>query len=334
MTERPAFPAGIATGMGSLPGTDPAEAAAVVFGELPDLPHLAELPARGPGADMIGRSAALLVDVPVELAVSGWRLADRPGIDVRRARDFLARDLDALTDAADGYAGRLKLQVTGPWTLAAGLELRRGERAVRDPGASRDLAQSLAEGLRLQLAEVRRRVPGAEILVQLDEPSLPAVLAGRIRQASGLGTLRAVAEPDVRSALADVIAGVDAQVLVHCCAPEPPMELFRTAGAAAIAIDLSLLTEADDDTIGTLVEAGTRLVLGVVPGTDGPLPTAAELVGAPRRLWHRLGFRPEDLADTVSLSPSCGLAGASPDHARAVLALVRAAARYLAEPDD
>ena len=75
------WPAGAATGIGSLPGTDIAEAQRVVLGELPDLPHLPELPARGPGADLIGRTAGLLVELPVELyagALAG-RPAPRPG---------------------------------------------------------------------------------------------------------------------------------------------------------------------------------------------------------------------------------------------------------------
>ena len=42
--------AGAATGIGSLPGTDIVDAVALVFGELPDLPFLPELPRRGPGA--------------------------------------------------------------------------------------------------------------------------------------------------------------------------------------------------------------------------------------------------------------------------------------------
>lgn len=65
----PSWPWGLgtATGIGSLPGTDIVEAVKYVFGELPALPHLPELPARGPGADMIGRSAAFLTDLPVEL---------------------------------------------------------------------------------------------------------------------------------------------------------------------------------------------------------------------------------------------------------------------------
>ena len=58
-----------ATGIGSLPGTRPAEAARMVAGELPDLAHVAELPARGPGADMIGRTTAMLAAVAPYFAV-------------------------------------------------------------------------------------------------------------------------------------------------------------------------------------------------------------------------------------------------------------------------
>ena len=46
-----------------MPGTNPAEAMRVIAGELPDFPHLPELPDRGPGADLTGRTAALLVDM-------------------------------------------------------------------------------------------------------------------------------------------------------------------------------------------------------------------------------------------------------------------------------
>lgn len=65
----------------------------VLLGEWP-LPHLPELPDRGPGADMIGRTAAMLVELPVHLEPSGWRFADRPGMDMRRAHDLMKWDLD------------------------------------------------------------------------------------------------------------------------------------------------------------------------------------------------------------------------------------------------
>ena len=72
-----------------MPGTDPAEATRVVAGELPDFPFLPELPDRGPGADVVGRTAGLLIDIPVEVTPRGWRLAERPGRDLARARSML-----------------------------------------------------------------------------------------------------------------------------------------------------------------------------------------------------------------------------------------------------
>jgi methionine synthase II (cobalamin-independent) len=318
---------GPATGIGSLPGTEPAEALRLVLGELPGFAHLPELPDRGPGADLIGRTAALLVDLAFDLTPAGWRLVPRPGIDQRRARDLLDRDLDALTHVADGYTGPFKVQAAGPWTLAAGLERSRGDRAVVDPGARRDLAQSLAEGLAAHAAAVAARVPGADVVVQLDEPSVPAVLIGGLPTISGFGKLSAVEAQTVEQELAAVVTALGRPVLVHCCAPRIPLDLFRAAGAAAVSFDLGLVQELDP--VGTAVEAGTHLVIGVVPGTDAPLPAAKATASRVQAWWRELGFAAEQLGAAVTLSPSCGLAGASPDYARAAMAHVREAAKYL-----
>jgi hypothetical protein len=306
-----------------LPGTDPVEAARVVFGELPDLPHLAELPERGAGADMIGRAAALLVDMPVEIVPSGWSLTAHGGRDQRRSRDLLARDLDALEAQADGYVGALKLQAAGPWTLAAMLELPSGHKVVSDHGARRDLAASLAEGLRAHLGDVQRRVPGARLVLQLDEPGLPAVLGGRVPTPSGYGTVRSVEASIVEQALRDVLSVADeGGRVVHCCAGDLPIELLRDAGADALSIDASLLTTKQNDALGEAIDAGTSLWLGVLPSTDAPMTrdTARDAVN---RFWSELGFAPGDAAASIVPTPACGLAGATPAYVRRVLASLR-----------
>ncbi|MEU1594265.1 methionine synthase [Streptomyces sp. NPDC005708] len=332
MSENSQFRFGGATGVGSMPGQDAREAAKTVTGSFEDFPFLAELPTRGPGADMIGRSAGMLVDLYARVEPSGWRFGDRPGRDTRRARSWLGEDLDALEEFTQGYEGPLKVQAAGPWTLAAALELKNGEASLSDAGACRDLAGSLAEGLRLHLEEVRRRVPGARLVLQLDEPSLTAVLRGQVKTASGYRTHRAVDRQIVEATLRDV-AGVhtDGPVVVHSCAPDVPFALLRRAGAAAVSFDFSLLTERDDDAIGEAVEAGTRLFAGIVPGTDGPLSDPAGSVMGVRMLWRRLGLHPGLLAEAVTLTPTCGLAGASPDYARRALAHCVRAARSLAD---
>ncbi|MDL5203936.1 methionine synthase [Streptomyces sp. ALI-76-A] len=326
------FSFGSATGVGSLPGDDAREAARTATGSFEDFPFLPELPARGPGADMIGRTAGMLVELYARVEPSGWRLGDRPGRDTRRARSWLGEDLDALEEFTQGYEGPLKVQAVGPWTLAAGLELRNGEAVLSDAGACRDLAASLAEGLRQHLAEVQRRVPGALIVLQLDEPSLIAVLRGQVRTASGYRTHRAYDRQVIEATLRDVV-GVHGggPVVVHSCAPDVPFALLRRAGAAAVSFDVSLLTERDDDVIGEAVESGTRLFAGVVPGTDGPLSDPAGSVMGVRTLWRRLGLHPGLLAEAVTVTPACGLAGASPAYAREALAHCARAARSLAD---
>ena len=278
MTER-AWGPGAATGVGSLPGTDPAEAVRLVLGELPDLPHLPELPARGAGADMVGRGAALLVDLPVDVQPSGWRLVDRPGRDLRRAADLLARDLDALERAADGYAGPLKLQVTGPWTLAATVELHYGDKAVSDP--RRDPGPGAVAGRGRAPARRRRRPPGAgRAAGAAGGRAVPAGRAGRAG-ADGERLRRAVrgrgaARPG--RARRGARRGGGRRGRAHRRA------LLRAAAAARAVparpaparsrFDAALVGQAQDDELGTAVEAGVALWLGVVPGTDADLAAA------------------------------------------------------------
>jgi methionine synthase II (cobalamin-independent) len=325
------WPAGSASGIGSLPGTDIAEAQRLVFGELPDLPHLAELPARGPGADLLGRSAGFLVDMPVQVYAGRWQIAPRPGRDLRRTADLLERDLDQLTEQGGGYTGTVKVQAAGPWTLAAGVDLPIGGRLLRDPGAVRDLTDSLAEGLRRHVADVRKRLPHATVLLQLDEPSMPTVIAGRVPTESGLSAYRSVDGPAAAAALRTVVEAAGVPVVVHCCAPDVPLQVVRDAGAAAVAIDLSLL--ADLDPLGEALEAGLGLFAGAAPTLppDGRGPAAKEIAERVRTLWRRLGFAATRLPQQVVVTPACGLAGASGPSVRTVLKACREAGRRLAE---
>ncbi len=282
------WPPQSATGVGSMPGTDPLEAIRLILDELPDLPHLVELPDRGVGADMIGRTAGLLIDLPVDTTTRGWRLADRPGRDMRRAQSQLARDLDALEEAADGYQGVLKLQVCGPWTMAVSLELARSQEPVlADPGALRDLTTSLAEGVAAHVAGVAARVPGARLLLQVDEPSLPMVLAGEVPSASGFNRVRAVEEADAVSGLRAVLSVTSAPTLVHCCGMSAPVGIIRGAGADAAGIDLGVLRRGEEEVLAEAVEAGLGIFVGAVPATPVKAAPAAAPAGRGRTAPQR-----------------------------------------------
>jgi hypothetical protein len=339
-----------------MPGGNPLEAAQLIFDEVPDLPFLAELPGRGPGADMIGRTAALLVDIAVEVTPGGWRIADRPGRDMRRARSMLSSDLDAMEEVLNGYQGPLKIQLAGPWTLAATIEQPHSLKvALADPGLVNDIASSLAEGVKAHVAEVAKRVPGATLLAQLDEPSLPAVADGGIPSPSGLTRVREVDEEVLRAKLREVLEATRAYTIVHCCAPGYPFEIITGAGANAVSFDLSLIKHRDYDKFAETVEGGSGLLIGALPVTglaggsardaagerrpaghrdDDPersRPTPEGTANAVRELWRKIGLPPASCAEQVVITPACGLAGVSPTQARDALRWCREAGRILPE---
>ena len=325
----------VATGIGSMPGEDAtayAEALRLALGETPDLPFLPELPGRGAPASMTGRALAVVAELGADLQPAGWRLTDAPGVDHRRARSLLAQDLDLLEEQAQGFTGRLKAQVAGPWTLAATVERPKGDRVLADHGARRELAQALAEGLRDHVADLRRRVPGADLLVQVDEPALPVVLAGGVPTASGLHRHRTVHPPEASQALEWVFAAVreaGATPVAHCCAADAPVDLLLGAGAQGVSVDLDVLRVGAYDALAGALEKGHAVMLGVVPATDPDTPPTDDAVTERvLRVLDMLGLDPQTAGELV-VTPSCGLAGAGPAWARRALALSERVARNL-----
>jgi len=327
----------LATGVGSHPGDDQRdfdEAVRLVLGEVPDLVYLPEVPGRGVTAGMTGRALATVSGIGVDLQPAGWRLTDAAGVDHRRARSLLAQDLDGFEEQTQGYAGTVKIQVAGPWTLAATVERPRGDKVLGDHGARRDLAQALAEGLRDHVADVRRRVPdAARLVVQVDEPALAAVLDAAIPTASGFGRHRAVHPPEVSQSLEWVLAAIaeaGAEPWVHTCAPGTPLGLLRGAGARGLSVDHAQLSARDHDELGSALEAGETVALGVVASTEPTSPpNDSQVTEAALRWLDMLGLDAEEVGERLVLTPACGLAGATPAWARQSLELLRAAASHL-----
>ncbi|MFN3007278.1 methionine synthase [Mycolicibacterium wolinskyi] len=328
-----------ATGVGSWPGTTARQAAEVVVGELHTLSHLVELPARGLGADLIGRAGALLVDIGIDTVPRGYRIASGRSTALRRAVSLLGEDIDALEEAWEraglrGSGRAVKVQAPGPITLAAQLELSGGHRAITDRGALRDLAASLAEGVALHRAEVARRLD-TPVVVQFDEPSLPAALQGRLTGVTSLTPVHPVDEPLAMSLLDACVAAAGADVALHSCAAELPWKALLRSTIHAVSVDVSTLAPGDLDGVGEFVDSGRTVLLGVVPGSAPERkPSSEEVAKSAVVLTDRLGFSRAVLRDRIGITPACGLAGATPQWARTAIELAQKAADAFAEDPD
>ncbi|WP_035758056.1 hypothetical protein [Granulicoccus phenolivorans] len=321
-----------ASALGSWPGTDFAATQRMVLGELTELPHLVELPARGVGAQLIGRATAMVTEIGLDLQPAGWRLAGSPGIDQSRARALWRNDLDRLEELAQGYAGAFTVAVAGPWTMAALVEKPRGDKVLADPGARRELGQALADGVAAQLRELRRRLPGLALRLQLDEPLLPQVASGAIRTASGLHRHRGIDRAELSAAwtafgeqLTRHGAG-EVPITLHCCGAGLPWEAVEQAPLTGLSVPAYLQRSADWDHLAGWLDRGRELWLGVLrtDRANPPEPAVRPIVAA-----ALAGVRPLELGPTVTerlvLTPDCGLAGwPMPRAIAAVRALTRA----------
>ncbi|MCQ4625023.1 methionine synthase [Corynebacterium sp. CCUG 69979] len=237
-----------AFGLGPVPGTDLVAAADVVLSESP-LPHIPHLPERGAGSDVIGRTAALL-PLNVDIGPRSWQIHARPQIATMRARDQWKRDLDLLEELWAGKVPELKIQLVGPWSLAAEIEMPNGHRMITDHGALRDITDALVEAVGEHRRDVEKRM-GATTVLQLDEPKLDAVVRGALQGTTDYEDIPPVSEDDVLERL-----GVFGPHLLNASRPMYGADWF-TVGRAV-----------DADGLGEALDRGARTAFPVMEPND------------------------------------------------------------------
>lgn len=272
--------------LGPMPGTSIAEAADIVMGET-ELPAIPQLPERGLGSDAVGRTASMLEAISIDRGPRSWRMTARPQLLTRRTWDRLERDLDEVQEVWGESVPRVKVQALGPWSLGASIELSDGHRVLTDRGAFNELAEALHYGVRAHAADVARRFHG-QVVVQLDEPLLADVIAGRIPGTTDFDTIPAV--PD--EVAFDLLQSFEADYL-HA----PPLWSIAPAAKTFLTTFRGLDTPRDLDGLGEHLNAGHRIGLGI-EGSD----SRAEAIALARHL-DRIGMPRELLVDHFDVYP-------------------------------
>jgi methionine synthase II (cobalamin-independent) len=263
----------------------------------------------------------------------------RAGAVTRRAASLLDEDIDALEEAWEtaglrGSGRPVKVQAPGPITLAAQLELSNGHRAITDIGALKDIAASLAEGVAAHRASVARRLD-TPVVVQFDEPSLPAAVAGRLTGVTSLSPVAALEESLATTLLDTCVAAAGAEVSVHSCGAAIPWKVLQHSSISAVSVDAGTLEAGDLDAIAEFVESGRVVMLGVVSSSAPPRrPAVEEVAASVVAITDRLGFGRSALRDRIGVTPACGLAAATPEWAREAIGLARRTAEAFADDPD
>ncbi|NJC22947.1 hypothetical protein BJ994_002023 [Arthrobacter pigmenti] len=313
------------TAAGDWPGQDPAEAIRTIRGELgsPNLPFLPSLPQRGAGSDEVGRTAALLSELPVDLQPHGWRLVDRPGQDLRRAASALSTDLNVLADLvgaeADPTAG-FKISCRGPLSMAANLYLHNGERALLDHGARRDIRDALVDGVVSLVRRTAAANPATELTVQLDEPEIADVLGGAIPTASGYRTLRAIPQHEVIeawTAVAEAAQEAGAAVVVLSFRETEALQVLTRTPKVGFAVPVAGATGQDWEAIAELVEGGRQFWAALPVPVQRPVKVQ-DTTETLLRPWRGIGL-PLSSLGAVRLLPAERLSEDGPDNARRML---------------
>jgi hypothetical protein len=296
--------AGAATGIGSLPHTDPHAAAEFVLERLPDLPAIPSLPRRSPAESMLGQVAAGVPGVAVTF--DGRLVVDRPRLDPE-AEIVTDLDHDAFggfraflsVAAAAGWRQPVKWQFTGPVTLGV---------ALVHAGAPAPLAFILARRavqthLRALNHAVASALPDCPQVVVIDEPAMSALMQpGFPIDPDGAIDL-------VSGALAAIDTDADALGGVHCCGQSDWPAILATGPQI-----LSLPVRAELASVGgylaEFLDGGGWIAWGVVP-TDGPVaPTVDRYWRDLAEMWCSLvqaGCDPGRLRRQAVVTPACGL---------------------------
>ena len=282
-------------------------------------------PAAAPGADMIGRPPRC--SSTCRRAHAG-RLAGGPAAGPRPAPGARPAGARPRRAARAGRRvrparSRCRRPGRGRWPPASSAPRRP---VLRDDGAGRDLAESLAEGLRAHVADVaapaaRRRRPAAA-----RRAVAAGRAAGRVPTESGFGALRPVEATGGAPELAAWSGRCRCRWCVHCCAHAAPLGLLRR-GRRRGGLDRPRRSSQELDPLGEAIDAGAALFAGVVPGTAAAAGALGD--GRPGAGLVAEARLPRRLAAAVTVTPTCGLAGATPGYARAAMTHVTEAAKYL-----
>jgi methionine synthase II (cobalamin-independent) len=318
------------TSIGSLPHVDPEEACSIVMKYLPDIPVWPQLPKRSSSENMCVQFSEGFPGV----AIKGDKIHIEPPADFDTKLEQIYIDFEEGSFSQYGvspeYAAGLhsflssakrtdmvKGQVTGPITWGLSVTDQAGLGILYDD----TLAEVAAKFLSLKgswqenvLKQISRNT-----IIFVDEPYLVS-----------LGSVfTPVPEQKVPSLLEEVLKGIKGIKGIHCCGNTNwPVILSTTIDILSFdAYNYASDISAYPDEVKSFIGRGGTIAWGIVPNDEEALAKESssslyDRLGEAMAPFSRNGPRFSQILEQGLLTPSCGLAGLSPEAANQSLELL------------
>lgn len=338
----------LATGIGSLPHSNPEDAVRVVLANIPEAPFWPQLPSSGLNEQMEVQYNEGIPRVVIDRGAQRMYIDTSGDSSMELAsfyENYLAENLEAFAispdfsrgipamqsalEAAGGARPFVKVQTTGP--ISFGLTIvDENKRAIYyNPDFIDVVVKALAMKCRWQIRQFRHFAGG--IICFVDEPILSAF---------GSSTYVSVTRDDVIAKLGEVIEAVHAEGAlagVHCCG-NTEWSILIDAGVDIVnfdAFDYGETVALYPEAVRRHIEGGKALAWGIVPTNSAKLRSqtvdslVAKLHSLVDGLARATGLPRETILKQAIVTPSCGTGSLPVADAELVFATLNQVSRVL-----
>jgi methionine synthase II (cobalamin-independent) len=330
----------IATGIGSLPVSDPDKAAALSLQYLPEAPIWPQLPQRDFREQMDGQYSETLPglrldavksrfyfdtakDLTPELEKFFERYIEKDYGFFRISEEYAAGFyglLRALKNGLPPGARYVKGHITGPLTAGISFKDEAGKDIIHNDVLFDAVVKGLAMKAAWQIRELKQF--GKPVIIFIDEPAMESLGSA----------FSAVSSEVVAEKLNEIIDTIHEQggiAGIHCCGNADWPMLFNTridiVNFDAFGYMEKVMLYPED--IKKFLGRGGALAWGVVPtgaftGDETADLLIAKLEAGMKRLEAQ-GIQRETILRQCLITPSCGMGSLTPDKAEAILKLLR-----------
>lgn len=338
---------GLATGIGSLPLTDPQIAVDLVLRYLPQVPFWPQLPKRNMREGMLAQFSENLPGLKIDPSdARGLYFAPQ---DKEKELElfydrFIARDLEYFKISSNFSQGLpvfyqrlngmdlsgiefIKCQVTGPFTFCSGITDVENKAILHDAVLMQAMVQGLGMKALWQLDLFKKF--GKKMIIFFDEPYL-----------TGVGSAYTpVTRHDVLSIyseLTDTLKDSGALIGIHCCGNTDWSMLTDSVGIDIINFDAFNFQERFvlyADNLNRFLKRGGIICWGIVPTQEFDITQNAEFLAQRIEfglsLLVKKGIDRQLLLERLLISPACGLGTLDAQKAEGILNLLNQTSLFI-----